>query len=281
MRYWMIGIIWIGLLGACTEKKVRLDEKTFTALLIDMHTTDGIVGVSRNFSPDREKVNYTYYNAVFEKYGIDKAGFDSCMYFYSSQPVLFAKIYDVVIDSLNQRLTAQERVLQELRADDSVNYYTGPDTLLFDTSLYVQEFVIDSIRPGNYNFNVTVRFDTIDEGKNTRITSWFISEDDSDTLHPTVFRIPGDTLNRKYHWTQHVDSNYNRLVIRFMDSDNLSRLKYRKGKVWNITLFKPYTPVRKPAHFRDDLFLPKEDSARFKTRLKNAPASRLKVGTTR
>ncbi len=237
--------VWCVLIVCCAcggnKKKTLLDREQFTALLIDMHTTDGLLSINRGFTVEKEKKNYTYYNGVFEKYGITKADFDSCMYFYASQPQLFSEIYHAVIDSLSHRVTVEERVLQKLRANDSVNYYKGPDTLVIDTFPFTYKYVVDSILPGNYKFNVMVRFDTLDAGKNNRISACFISADDKDTLKVREIRLIADTLEHRYQWSQYVDSVYNRLEIRFLEADNLPKLKFRRVMLWDITLFKPYT----------------------------------------
>ncbi len=237
--------LWCVLIVCCAcgghKKKTVLDRERFTALLIDMHTTDGLLSINRGFTTDKEKKNYTYYNGIFEKYGITKADFDSCMYFYTSQPRLFSEIYEVVIDTLSRRVTVEERVLQKLRANDSVNYYQGPDTLVIDTFPFSYRYVVDSIQPGNYKFNVMVRFDTLDAGKNNRISARFISADDKDTLKVRDIRLIADTLAHRYQWSQYADSVYNRLEICFLDADNLQKLKYRRAMLWDITLFKPYT----------------------------------------
>lgn len=256
MKYWGLCVLMI-ICCACggNKKKIRLNRKEFTALLIDMHTTDGVLSVNRGFSADKEKKNYTYYNSIFEKYGITKADFDSCMYFYSSQTQLFSEIYDVVIDSLSRRVTVEERILQKLMENDSVNYYTGSDTLVIDTIPFFYEYVVDSIQPGNYKFSAAVRFDTLDAGKNNRITAWFISADDKDSLKVRDIKlIANDTLAHRYQWSQYVDSVYNRLMIRFLDADNLQELKYRRATVWDITLFKPYTSPSKVNKLSLDLF---------------------------
>lgn len=245
MKYW--GLVGLIICYACgnNEKKPVLDQQKFTSLLIDMHATDGMLSINRGFTHDKEKKTYACYNGLFERYGITKAEFDSCMYFYSSQTKLFTKIYETVIDSLSRRLTVEERVLQKLMADDSVNYYTGPDTLLIDTFPFVYEYVVDSLKPGNYKFNVMARFDTLDAGKNNRITAWFISADHRDTLKAREIRLVSDTLSHHYQWSQYADTVYNRLVIRFMDADNLKKLKYRKARIWDIQLFKPYISAKK------------------------------------
>ncbi len=54
-------------------------------------------------------------------------------------------------------------------------------------------------------------------------------------------RLIADTLEHRYQWSQYVDSVYNRLEIRFLEADNLPKLKFRRVMLWDITLFKPYT----------------------------------------
>lgn len=244
LRYTVVTVLFFCLWGGCDRKKPLLDQKRFTNLLIDMHATDGVLSVNRGYTLELEKKNYTYYNSVLKKYGITKAEFDSCLYFYSSQPQLFTKIYDAVIDSLSRRVTIEERALQLLKVNDSVNYYTGPDTLLIDSAPFVYEYVVDSLQPGNYKFHAVIRFDTVDAGKNNRIVSWFISADNEDTLKMRDIRVVADTLPHQYQWTQYADSAYNRLVIRFLEADNLSKLRSRRAKVYDITLLKPYIPEK-------------------------------------
>lgn len=159
-------LLLVGFTG-CSRKKVPLDEKKFTALLIDLHRTDGTLSVARGLSGLNELKNYAYYNDLFRKYGITRAEFDSCMYYYSANTELFSQMYDVVIDSLNRQMTAVDMILRELKSKDSVNYFPVPDTLVFD-SCYTHIVVeIDSLLPGQYKFSTLVQFDTLDKGKTT------------------------------------------------------------------------------------------------------------------
>lgn len=234
-------LLLVGFTG-CSRKKVPLDEKKFTALLIDLHRTDGTLSVARGLSGLNELKNYAYYNDLFRKYGIIRAEFDSCMYYYSANTELFSKMYDVVIDSLNRQMTAVDMILRELKSKDSVNYFPVPDTLVFD-SCYTHIVVeIDSLLPGQYKFSTLVQFDTLDKGKNNRITSFFVSRDKQDTLKVRDVTVMTDTIMHTYRWTQYVDSTYDYLVIKFVDADNLDKLKDRKGRAWKMELFKPYIP---------------------------------------
>lgn len=264
-------------------RKVALDKEQFTALLIDMHKMDGTLSVARNVDYMTENKTYGYYNSLFQEYGIDQAQFDSCMYYYSAQTALFSQIYDVVIDSLNKQLTAVNIVMNELRKQDSVNWFPGNDTLFFSSEQPLVITEIDSIVSGQYQFTATIKFDTLDIGKNNRITAFFLAEKERrdtvfvkdtlirkdttirkgkvmvrdtilvkeklrkkgefvvyDTLKVRDVLVVTDTVMRKYYWSQYVDSSYSRLVIKMVESDNLKKLKYRKGRAWGITLYKPY-----------------------------------------
>lgn len=235
-------IVWTVLLMfiACSEKKVPLDQQQFIALLIDMHVADGTLSQAKSYSAGNEKRNYAYYNSVFRKHGIERAEFDSCMRYYSAQTALFSKLYDVVIDSLNKRLTDKNRVLNELRSRDSVNYFPRPDTIVLDTAHPVITVVIDSLQSGLYRFATTIKFDTLDKGKNNRITAFFLTPEDKDTLYVREVKVLSDTLQHLYNWSQYVDSSYKRLVVRMVDTDKSKKQNFRKGRIWGTTLYRPY-----------------------------------------
>ena len=246
---------------ACTHKKAALDREKFTALLIDMHMADGALSLSQGYSTNHEKRNYAYYNSVFDKYGIDRAEFDSCMRYYSAQAALFDEIYDIVIDSLNRRLTEQNRRLAELRAGDSINYFPQPDTLLLDTLNPVWVTEIDSIVPGNYKFSTTVKFDTLEKKRSNRIVAFFLSPDNKDTLHVREIRMSSDTVRRHYEWSQYVDSAYNRLIIKIADTDRPEKLKYKRGRIWGTTLYRPYTSPKTIERLKKSLSPGKAEAA--------------------
>lgn len=245
---------------SCQLGKVPLDKDEFTSLLIDIHRVDGALAVNRGMGRYNELKNYAYYNDVFKKYNISRADFDSCMYYYSAQTVLFSKMYDVIIDTLNHQLTAADLILNELKSKDSINYFPIMDTLRLD-SIYTVD--MDSIVPGLYKFNTTIRFDTIVEGRARRLASYFLSADGTDTLRVWDITVKPDTIVRDYNWSQYVDSVYSRLVIKYLDilpavkvteplysgngkkrkpakKEKEIKLKGLGGEAWNNTLFRPY-----------------------------------------
>ena len=222
-------------------------------ILIIMACVGGIIGGCEY----NELKNYEYYNDVFRKYHIDKAEFDSCLYYYSAQTVLFSKMYDVVIDSIHRQLTAIEKVLNELKSKDSVNYFPLVDTLKLDS---VFTITVDSIVPGLYKFGTTIHFDSLQNTQNRRIRSYFLSADGNDTLRVRDLVVDFDTLKRSYNWSQYADSVYNRLVITFLDTmppakyikpvkgkktppakkEKLVKLDEMGGEAWGTYLYRPY-----------------------------------------
>lgn len=254
---WGILILGLWIFGGCHSPKVALDQDEFTALLVDMHRIDGTLAAEKGIGRTQELKNYAYYNDLFRKYNITRADFDSCMYYYSAQTKLFSGIYDVVIDSLNRQLTGIDKVLNELKANDSVNYFPVQDTLLLD-SIYT--VVIDSIVPGLYKFSTTLCFDTVDRQMRRQIRSYFLSPyGNTDTLKVRDIYVTADTLPRNYNWSQYVDSLYSRLVISYLVPQEERNMPYLPkqgkkkpsqekplpleelgGKSWGNHLFRPY-----------------------------------------
>jgi len=274
---WM-GLILLGVV-ACS-KRVPLNKKEFTALLIDMHMADATLDVWQREGVD-ERRTYQFYNDLFKKYGLTKADFDSCVHYYTSRPTLFAKIYDVVIDTLNYRLTDKTRVWNLLTMRDSVNLFAGYRMQVLDTisndslvledklaeGVWVERVVkqdtvqlsihnpviqieLDSITPGLYKFNATLQFEHKDKGKNNRIRSYFLSPE-YDTLKVRDVRVFADSMRRNYTWTYYVaDSSYTRLVIQLVECDNLKEVKpSRSGKIWGTGIFKQYTSPKQAARY--------------------------------
>ena len=260
------------LLGAgCQRKKVPLDEKQFTALLIDIHRIDGALVVLQDVEGTIEMRNYAYYNDLFKKYGITRADFDTCIYYYSAQTAAFSKMYDVRIDSLNKQLTQVDKVLNELKANDSVNYFPVQDTLCLDSVRVIQ---VDSITPGLYKFSTTLQFDSISTSRLRRIASFFLSADQKDTLYVRDLIIVPDTNSRSYHWAQYVDTTYTQLVIRYLEvipwekrskvykngkwiapdkKERVYQLKDFGGRAWNNQLFRPYLSKREEKRWKQNM----------------------------
>ena len=127
-------VVSLGLVWSCKEEAVPLDEEQFKSLLIDMHRVDGTLAVARRTGGSNDLKNYAYYNDLFKKYGVTRADFDSCLHYYSAQNARFSALYDAIVDSLNKEVTVLDKIIDELKANDSVNYFpTLLDTAALDT----------------------------------------------------------------------------------------------------------------------------------------------------
>lgn len=268
LKYGLL-IAVFGVMLGCENAKVPLNEDRFTALLIEMHRVDGTLNVEKGIAGGQELKNYAYYNDLFRKYGISKADFDSCMYYYSAQTKLFSRMYDVVIDSLNKQLTSVDKVLSELKARDSVNYFPLADTIALD-SIYT--VTIDSIVPGLYKFSTMLQFDSLNRDVRRWIVSYFISPDLEDTLRVRDIYVSMDTIRRSYNWSQYVDSTYSKLVISYLQpvsevkqpklpahrrnanpAPKVVHLKDFGGKTWNNQLFRPYISQKSEERLKQGL----------------------------
>lgn len=273
-------ILWVVLIiaaiVACSEE-VPLNKDQFTSLLIDMHSTDGMLSVARG-NIRNEKDNYLYYNDLFKKYGITREDFDSCVTYYSAQSALFNKIYDVVIDTLSRRQTKIMREWKELTINDTVNLFPGytmivadtlrpdstqakspkKDSVVYETRVVKADTVhfdkrnqfvlveLDGIVPGMYKFTSTVKLDNSDRGKRNAIQTYFLSAD-NDTLKVPDQYVGVDTLRPyKKEWSFYVaDSSYTKLVMKIVKSERDSRVKVKKlteraGSIWNTEIYKVY-----------------------------------------
>lgn len=263
-----VALLFLSLWGGCQPKKVVLNEQQFEHLLIDLHRLDGLLASDLDDGDFSELKNYAYYNGLFKKYGITRADFDSCMHYYSAKSVLFDRMYDRIVDSLNKELTRLDRILKELKANDSVNYFPTMDTLFLDSVCTV---VVDSIVPGYYKFSTTLQFDSSTTQRIRRISSFFLSEDRKDTLRVRDIVVAPDTHKRSYRWEQYADSVYKQLVINYMEivpwerrpkvlkdkkwvlpskQEKIYQLKDFGGKAWNNQLFRPYISKREEKQWK-------------------------------
>ncbi len=266
----IVGVVLLFLVvsESCQRHKIPLDDQQFTNLLIDMHRLDGALTVRRDVESFNELQNYAYYNDLFQKYGITRSEFDSCMHYYSAKSEWFAGAYDVVIDSLNKELTKVDKLLKELKANDSVNYFPVLDTLFLDSVCVI---VVDSIVPGLYKFSTKLQFDSLTTQRVRSISSFFLSADQKDTLRVRDIIVSPDTNERTYNWEQYVDSVYTQLEIHYMKiipwekrpkvykkgkwetpskKEKIYRLEDFGGKAWNNQLFRPYLSKRKEEYWK-------------------------------
>lgn len=110
MRLRLILILTLLTALSCSDDptKVRakhvIKKEKVVDILADIHIMDAITNGPGYFRKYNANDSVDLYSAIFDKYGVDKADFDSTISYYSKKPELFLEIYDEVILELNYRL---------------------------------------------------------------------------------------------------------------------------------------------------------------------------------
>jgi hypothetical protein len=91
-----------------------IPEKKFISILVDIHLADGIGMINVNNNDTFVYDSASLYGAVFQKYGVTRAMFDSTMLYYTARPGDFAEVYNEVMARLKKM---EESVARETAAD--------------------------------------------------------------------------------------------------------------------------------------------------------------------
>jgi len=95
---------------SCNREKMVVPEgmiqgEDFVNLLVEIHITDGIIHKKPLTRMEKEDLTFSYYPGILKKYGLNRAEFDSTIYFYAQYPDEFVKIYDEVLKILSIKET--------------------------------------------------------------------------------------------------------------------------------------------------------------------------------
>ncbi len=101
------------LLFSCSGDSVSIPDTVIqpdkmVPLLVEMHKADAEKQVNRMYYPDSTRMDTVNYNTIFSNHGVSRTVYDSSMSFYTKHPELFDKIYDRVMESLNQEKIEKE-----------------------------------------------------------------------------------------------------------------------------------------------------------------------------
>lgn len=130
----LIGFIALILLAACNKDRTPADivsQKEMVSLLSDFHLAEGYIYALPQDS-SRLLAN-KYYQAVFEKYGIDSTVFHKSLIYYSQDPQILNNIYTQVQQQLQQMQTAEQRIMdtktRKVYVADSIKNVAVRDSL--------------------------------------------------------------------------------------------------------------------------------------------------------
>lgn len=74
-------------------------------IIIDMHLTDGLLNIPHIRQKLATNDSSNYYDAIFDKYGYTRHDFDTSVFFYSKHINEYDKIYEDVLNKLNEMET--------------------------------------------------------------------------------------------------------------------------------------------------------------------------------
>ncbi|MGK6351385.1 DUF4296 domain-containing protein [Parapedobacter sp. DT-150] len=109
----LIGLILLFFCVSCGDgiPDDVIAQKQLPALLVDMHLVDGqLVSMPIDSARTYREV---YYQAVFNRYGIDSNQFRRSVEFYSTQPAIMNDVYIDVEKRLQALNTAEQQVIDE------------------------------------------------------------------------------------------------------------------------------------------------------------------------
>lgn len=114
----IVFLLIVVLLSSCIKKFKTPDyvipHDKMINIIIDLHITDGLLTVN-NVRRNLAKDSIRYYNAIFSNYGYTRSDFDTSIYYYSENIDEYDKIYEEVLNRLNEMETnlKQESVAEE------------------------------------------------------------------------------------------------------------------------------------------------------------------------
>lgn len=117
-------VITIVLIFSCNQEfktpEYVIPQNEMVNIITDIHIIDGLFTVNkvrRKFAKD----SIEYYNAVFTNYGYTRSDFDTSVNFYSEKIDEYDKIYEEVLNRLNEmetnikRESAKEQAIKDAR----------------------------------------------------------------------------------------------------------------------------------------------------------------------
>ena len=99
--------------GACGRKVPEnvVPQQQMGAVLLDMHLADGQLAAM--VADSARMYRDAYYDAIFNRYGIDSAMFERSIEFYSTRPALMKKLYTGIEKQLEAYNAAEQREITE------------------------------------------------------------------------------------------------------------------------------------------------------------------------
>jgi hypothetical protein len=171
--------------GSCKsyEEKNLIPEKTFAAILTEVHFVDGLLMIPEIRDKYSERDSVLNYIDIIENHGYTKEAMDRTLkYYFTKKPKRLIRIYDHAIG----RLTEMETILAE--ESDEVpskqgDLWKGEPLYQLSDEPEAEKIYFDHIfyLKGDYILQFSVTVFPSDESLNPCLTAWVCNADSMDT----------------------------------------------------------------------------------------------------
>ncbi|MDK2979535.1 MAG: hypothetical protein PWP52_2249 [Bacteroidales bacterium] len=117
----IIFIIAVFMLAGCQKNKVPeyvIPPEDMTSILVDIHLTDGMLSSSEIRRDFAKRDSANIYNILLHNYGYNRKDFDTSLFYYSKNLTLYDKIYNDVLNQLNEMETQLKEENQDEQSTD-------------------------------------------------------------------------------------------------------------------------------------------------------------------
>jgi hypothetical protein len=233
------------LVFSCGKKNVIIPAGDMVEILVDLYMADAAVDHSK-YRQFRKYDTVMYQGYVFEKYGYNKADFDTTIAYYARNLEEMQKIHDQVIEVFQKRILAISDSLhlaQNIVPREDIWNRKNGWKLPGDGPREDIDFEIPTRGMGTYTFNADIKLYSDDESDNPKVAIYFYKTDSTKTFGKRIYFnsefLKKDNTFHNYSITQELrDSTYTEIRGQVLGHTNVGEENWKKhAEVQNITFF--------------------------------------------
>lgn len=238
----LIIVLFLATSAACTvrkektEKEGLIPEDDFVSVLSDIHIADGLLILPNIRNLYEETDSIQNYVDIIKSHGYTKEEMDRTIrYYFVKKPKKLIKIYDAVLAKLSEMeayyASREQSGETNFWKGDSLYYFPGSDTLLFDHQF--KSF-------GFYTLNFTLTLYPDDQSVNPRFLAYFCHPDSilngKREYYPSLKYIKDGRPHNYSFFRKPTSVSYTHLRGWFVYSENNLRNTERHLRIDNIRL---------------------------------------------
>ena len=165
--------------NACTNNIIP--KAKMTNILLEMHIADEVRGNSFHMASGRVD-SISLYGPIFSKHGYTIDEFNNSINYYANKPEIMSEMYKDILKQLENDYKKYSELLGEER--DLQNLWRGADSLVVETDSAYTKFGFDIPvnEKGIYTFTADIHIFENDSTYNPKMTAWFTSSTNPDTI---------------------------------------------------------------------------------------------------